>query len=117
MCIPEGNFSSFKDIKGKTLYSLRYKWKVISYLNNDSFAHVYIIRKEDDVEDYFLKLEPSNSGPLFCEFHFLNKLKHKENNYFLKLIDFGLKININGVKQRSIVLQKKKNFVFKIILN
>lgn len=104
----EYKYSSFRNIVGQTLSALKYQWKIISYIENDSCANVYVVRKDNDNEDYLLKLEPYESGQLFTEFHFLNRLNRFENNYFLKLIDFGIKIIIDGVRQRNIVLLKKR---------
>lgn len=106
---------NFGDLLGKTVYTNSQAWEIISYLKNDSDANIFIVKKENDKQEYILKLEPRTSGQLFCEFHFLLKLK--KNELFLPLIDFGVQLTVGDEYQRSIVIPKKKyclqnDFVF-----
>lgn len=96
----------FSQLVGKTFTGLYHTWTIGSYLENDSGAFVFDVKKENDEEDYFLKLEPHSWGTLFTEFHFL--VRSKDNKFLLPLIDFGTRISIDGTAMRAIIIPKKK---------
>lgn len=100
------DIENFESLKNRIISTSRESWRVLKYLENDSDAQIYVVKRKNDKREYVLKLEPKTSGPLFCEFNFLIRLL--KNEFFLPLIDFGVQLSVNNIPQRGIILPKKK---------
>lgn len=87
------------------------EYKIKNYITNETTGPVYSIKKKDDEKDYILKMAYYDFSGLFREQHFYTKnYKNIPNDInIIKFDNFGLDITVGGIKQRNIIVEKKRN--------
>lgn len=83
-------------------------WNINSFLSEGAFGKIFNIQKENDTQQYIIKLENEGNETFLNELLFYLEIKAIKpiNINILELISYNLDITVNNVKQGNIILPK-----------